>query len=184
MLAAVTAAIKISVMLTQPLETLGLTMATYGGQNLGANKIGRIFAGLRVSCIIGAAYCAIVFIFVYFTSDYLSLLFIDAKEVVIMAEIKQYLLINSMGYYILCILFILRNLLQGLGYSFLAMFGGVAEMIARCIVAFFFVSSFGFNAICFANPLAWLFANIVFIGGWIYKRKELKVIQSSEEVTV
>ena len=101
--AAVTAAIKISVMLTQPLETLGLTMATYGGQNLGANKIGRIFAGLRVSCIIGAAYCAIVFIFVYFTSDYLSLLFIDAKEVVIMAEIKQYLLINSMGYYILCI---------------------------------------------------------------------------------
>ena len=182
--AAVTAAIKISVMLTQPLETLGLTMATYGGQNLGANKIGRIFAGLRVSCIIGAAYCAIVFIFVYFTSDYLSLLFIDAKEVVIMAEIKQYLLINSMGYYILCILFILRNLLQGLGYSFLAMFGGVAEMIARCIVAFFFVSSFGFNAICFANPLAWLFANIVFIGGWIYKRKELKVIQSSEEVTV
>lgn len=116
--AAVTAAIKISVMLTQPLETLGLTMATYGGQNLGANKIGRIFAGLRVSCIIGAAYCAIVFIFVYFTSDYLSLLFIDAKEVVIMAEIKQYLLINSMGYYILCILFILRNLLQGLGYSF------------------------------------------------------------------
>ena len=182
--AAVTAAIKISVMLTQPLETIGLTMATYGGQNLGANKIGRIFAGLRVSCIIGAAYCAIVFIFVYFTSDYLSLLFIDAKEVVIMAEIKQYLLINSMGYYILCILFILRNLLQGLGYSFLAMFGGVAEMIARCIVAFFFVSSFGFNAICFANPLAWLFANIVFIGGWIYKRKELKVIQSSEEVTV
>ena len=101
-----------------------------------------------------------------------------------MAEIKQYLLINSMGYYILCILFILRNLLQGLGYSFLAMFGGVAEMIARCIVAFFFVSSFGFNAICFANPLAWLFANIVFIGGWIYKRKELKVIQSSEKVTV
>ena len=73
-------------MLTQPLETLGLIMATYGGQNLGANKIGRIFAGLRVSCIIGAAYCAIVLIFVYFTSDYLSLLFIDASETAIIFQ--------------------------------------------------------------------------------------------------
>ena len=134
--AAVTAAMKISIMLTQPLETLGLTMATYGGQNLGANQIERIFKGVHVSYIIGAIYCVIAFIFVYFTSDYLSLLFIDASETVIISEIKQYLIANSICYYILSILFILRNLLQGLGYSFLAMFGGVAEMIARCIVAF------------------------------------------------
>lgn len=171
--AAVTAAMKISVMLTQPLETLGLTMATYGGQNLGANKIERIFQGVKVSYLLGAIYCFGVFIFVYFTSDYLSLLFIDAKETMIMTQIKQYLIINASSYYILSILFILRNLLQGLGYSFLAMFGGVAEMIARCIVAFVFVSSFGYNAICFANPLAWIFADIVFIIGWMYKRKEL-----------
>lgn len=178
--AAVTAAIKISIMLTQPLETLGLTMATYGGQNLGANQIDRIFAGLKVSYIIGAVYCIVIFVFVYFTSDYLSLLFINANETTIMAEIKQYLLVNSIMYYFLCILFILRNLLQGLGYSFLAMFGGVAEMIARCIVAFFFVASFGFNAICFANPLAWIFADVVFVGGWLYKRKELKLLQKKE----
>lgn len=173
--AAVTAAIKISIMLTQPLETLGLTMATYGGQNLGANKIQRIFDGVKVSCIIGALYCFVAFGIVYFTSDYLSLLFIDASEIVIMSQIKQFLMVNSIGYYILCILFIFRNLLQGLGYSFLAMFGGVAEMIARCLVAFALVAPFGFRAICFANPLAWIFADIVFIGGWLYKRKELKL---------
>lgn len=173
--AAVTAAMKISIMLTQPLETLGLTMATYGGQNLGANQIERIFKGVKVSYLIGAVYCVIAFIFVYLTSDYLSLLFIDASEIVIINEIKQYLIANSMCYYILSILFILRNLLQGLGYSFLAMFGGVAEMIARCIVAFCFVGALGFNAICIANPLAWIFADIVFIGGWMYKRKELKL---------
>ena len=172
--AAVTAAMKISIMLTQPLETLGLTMATYGGQNLGANQIERIFKGVHVSYIIGAIYCVVAFIFVYFTSDYLSLLFIDASETVIISEIKQYLIANSICYYILSILFILRNLLQGLGYSFLAMFGGVAEMIARCIVAFCFVGMLGFDAICIANPLAWLFADVVFVVGWLYKRKELK----------
>ena len=146
--AAVTAAMKISIMLTQPLETLGLTMATYGGQNLGANQIERIFKGVHVSYIIGAIYCVVAFVFVYFTFDYLSLLFIDASETVIISEIKQYLIANSICYYILSILFILRNLLQGLGYSFLAMFGGVAEMIARCIVAFCFVGMLGFDAIC------------------------------------
>ena len=180
-MAAVTAAIKISIMLTQPLETLGLTMATYGGQNLGAYKIERIFQGLKVSCIIGAIYCVFAFIFVYLTSDYLSLLFIDASETAIIADIKQYLLYNSSCYYILSILFILRNLLQGLGYSFLAMFGGVAEMIARCIVAFCFVGMLGFSAICFANPLAWIFADVVFVAGWLYKRKELKLMVNQKD---
>ena len=79
------------------------------------------------------------------------------------------------------ILFILRNLLQGLGYSFLAMFGGVAEMIARCIVAFCFVGMFGFSAICFANPMAWVFADVVIIGGWLYKRKELKLMMNQKK---
>lgn len=183
--ASVTAAIKISIMLTQPLETLGLTMATYGGQNLGAYQIERIFKGLKVSLMIGAVYCVMAFVFVYFTSDYLSLLFIDANEIAIIANIKQYLLYNSSCYYILSVLFILRNLLQGLGFSFLAMFGGVAEMIARCIVAFCFVGILGFKAICFANPLAWLFADIVFVVGWLYKRKELNVMiknKSMQEV--
>lgn len=182
--AAVTAAMKISIMLTQPLETLGLTMATYGGQNLGANQIERIFKGVKVSYLIGAIYCVMAFVFVYLTSDYLSLLFIDAREIVIIGEIKQYLIANSICYYILSILFILRNLLQGLGYSFLAMFGGVAEMIARCIVAFCFVGTLGFNAICIANPLAWIFADIVFIGGWFYKRKELKLQMQMQTMNI
>ena len=173
--AAVTAAMKISIMLTQPLETLGLTMATYGGQNLGAGQIERIFKGVKISYVIGAIYCVAAFIFVYLTSDYLSLLFIDASETQIIREIKQYLLVNSSCYYLLSILFILRNLLQGLGYSFFAMFGGVAEMIARCIIAFCFVGMFGFNAICFANPLAWVFADVVFISGWILKKKDIKL---------
>lgn len=178
--AAVTAAMKISIMLTQPLETLGLTMATYGGQNLGAHQIQRIFDGLKVSLLMGAIYCVIAFVFVYLTSDYLALLFINANEKVIIGDIKQYLFFNSICYYILSVLFILRNLLQGLGYSFFAMFGGVAEMIARCIIAFCFVKMFQFNAICFANPLAWVFADIVFIVGWYLKRKELKQMREQE----
>lgn len=172
--AAVTAAIKISIMLTAPLETLGITMATYGGQNLGAGKIERIFQGIKQSFFISIIYCVIAVVVVFISARYLGMLFIKANEVTILDNVAYYLKANSAFYFLLGILFILRNTLQGLGYSFLAMFGGVFELIARVIVAFGFVGVFGYSAICFANPLAWLFADILFVGGYLYKAKELK----------
>lgn len=172
--AAVTAAIKISIMLTAPLETLGITMATYSGQNLGAGKIQRIFDGIKKSFFICLGYCLVVIAFVFFVGDYLGLLFINAKEVAIVNDVSFYILANASFYILLGILFILRNTLQGLGYSFLAMFGGVFELVARIIVAFGFVGVLGYSAICFANPFAWLFADILFIAGFLYKAKELK----------
>lgn len=172
--AAVTAAIKISIMLTAPLETLGITMATYGGQNLGAGKVERIFEGIKQSFFISIIYCVIAVIVVFISARYLGMLFIKANEVAILDNVAYYLKANSAFYFLLGILFILRNTLQGLGYSFLAMFGGVFELVARVIVAFGFVGVFGYSAICFANPLAWLFADILFVGGYLYKSKELK----------
>lgn len=172
--AAVTASIKISIMLTAPLETLGITMATYGGQNLGAGKVERIFEGIKQSLILCVGYCIFAIIFVFLTSKSLGLLFINGKETAILNNISYYLNANSAFYMLLGILFVLRNTLQGLGYSFLAMFGGVCELVARAIVAFGFVGIFGFGAICFANPLAWLFADFLFVGGYLYKAKELK----------
>lgn len=50
-----------------------------------------------------------------------------------------------------------------MGYSFLPMMAGVSELIARTLVVFAFVSSFGFMAACLASPVAWLFADILLI---------------------
>ena len=38
------------------------------------------------------------------------------------------------------------------------MFAGVAEMIARAMVGFWFVPLWGYFAACIASPVAWLFA--------------------------
>ena len=54
---------------------------------------------------------------------------------------------------------LLRFTIQGLGYSELAVFAGVFEMVARGAVALFLVPVFGFNAVCFANPAAWVLAD-------------------------
>lgn len=175
--AAVTAANKISMIFTQPLDTVGVTMATYGGQNFGANKIDRIFEGVKCSFAISLTYSIVMAIIVSLSANQLGLLFIEASETAILAQVGQFLKVNACFYWVLAILFILRNLLQGLGYSFLAMFGGVFELVGRSFVAIGLVSKFQFLAICFANPVAWFLADVLFVGGWIFKARELHRLQ-------
>ena len=55
-----------------------------------------------------------------------------------------------------------RFTIQGLGYSNLAVIAGVFEMIARGAVAAL-VAVFGFTAVCYARPAAWVQADCFLI---------------------
>ena len=100
-------------------------------------------------------------IFMIFFGKYLSLLFVAGHETSVINDAQQFLICNSIFYFVLGILFVSRNTIQGLGKSALTMLAGAAELVARAFVAFALVGKFGYNAICFANPIAW-FAAIIF----------------------
>ena len=68
---------------------------------------------------------------------------------------------------------IYRYTIQGLGYSGLAMFAGVAEMVARVMVGCWFVPLWGYFAACIANPVAWFFACFFLIPAYFAVRKRL-----------
>lgn len=172
--AAVTASSKVSGLFTQPLETLGLTMATYCGQNLGAVKVSRIHKGVVQSLLVGLAYAIVAGVAISFVGPFVALLFIDSSEAVIMGYIQQFLIANGAGYFLLSTLLILRNSVQGLGHGVLAMGAGIFEMIARSTVAFAFVGRFGFDAVRVANPAAWVAANLVLIPAFLYVANNLK----------
>lgn len=162
------------------MESLGITMATYCGQNRGAGKYTRIRVGIRQSLIMSMIYCVISALAVSLLGGFMTVLFVESKQTspeelkeIISLSVK-YLRLNSIFYPVLGILFILRNALQGMGYSFLPMMAGVSELIARTLVVFAFVSSFGFMAACLASPVAWLFADILLIITYFLKIKELK----------
>ena len=80
--AAVTAGTKISNFMCCPFDALGSTMATYGGQNVGARKLDRVDAGLRTGCIIGCVYAIAAFVFLWFFGKWIILLFVDAGEAI------------------------------------------------------------------------------------------------------
>ena len=156
--AAVTAAGKMQNMIVAPLETLGVTMATYAGQNLGIGNIRRVQNGVKNSLAAGIIYSLAALAVVWFFSSSLCLLFVEAEETEVINQAVQFIRINACFYPVLALLFVFRNVLQGLGYSLLPMMAGACELAARVVIGVWFVPSVGFDAACFASPLAWVAA--------------------------
>ena len=161
--AAVSAASKVHNVVAAPLETCGIAMATYCGQNLGAGQYARIRRGIWSTTAAAMIYCALAFVFNYSAGRGMATLFVSPSEVMILQDVQKYLVIQSVFYPMLAVIFIFRNGLQGMGYSNQAMMAGVSELIARALVSFGLVSSLGFTAVCYANPVAWLFADGVLL---------------------
>ena len=178
-IAAVTIGGKTQLMIVLPAETIGITMATYCGQNLGAKKFDRIEKGVHRGVALAIGYAAIGFCVARFLGPYLSLLFIDGSETEIIALAQQYINAGSYFYLILSLLFVLRNALQGLGYSLTAMTAGVFELIARGIMGFGFVNTIGYAAACVANPVAWIAADVFLIPAYIIVSRKVKRSLSS-----
>ncbi len=173
-IAAMTIGGKTQLIIVLPAETIGMTMATYCGQNIGAKKIGRIKEGVIQSSLLAVGYSVAAFFIANYLGSYISLLFIDKSETAVIALSQQFLHLNSLFYPFLTLIFIFRNSLQGLGYSLTAMSAGIFELVARGGVGFGFVRKFGFNAVCFANPTAWIAADILLIPAYIFVFSILK----------
>lgn len=182
-IAAVTIAGRTQLMIILPCETIGLTMATYCGQNLGAKRLDRIKKGVNQSVLLALGYCVIGFAIAYFAGEFVSLLFISKTEVAVLGYVKQFLRFNAFLYPILGVLFVYRNAIQGLGYSIHAMATGVFELFARGAMGFFVVPKFGFIAVCFAHPVAW-FAAVIFlipVYFWVIKKLSKQLTKSEKQ---
>lgn len=178
--ASVTAASKIQMVAVGPMESLGITMATYCGQNRGAGKYTRIRVGIRQSLIMSMIYCVVSALAVSFLGGAMTVLFVSSEQTSpealneIIALSVKYLRLNAVFYPVLGVLFILRNALQGMGYSILPMMAGVSELVARSLVVFVFVSSYGYMAACLASPVAWIFADVLLVTTYFLKMRSLK----------
>ena len=161
--AAVTAAGKMQNMVVAPMETLGITMATYAGQNLGAGKIARITQGMHRAFAVGIIYAVAAAAAIWAFSGPLCLLFVDADETEVISRAVYFIGINAFFYPVLSLLFVTRNMLQGVGFSFLPMLAGASELVARAVISLGLVPVFGFDAACFASPVAWAAATVLLI---------------------
>lgn len=177
--AAFTSSMRIKMFFICPFESLGIAMATYTGQNYGACKPERIWMGIKASAIMMAVYAVFTILSLTFGSEWMALLFVDASEVEIMDKTVQFLHVSCAFFPILGLLCILRYTIQGAGYTNLAMLSGVSEMIARTLVSIYAVPAFGFLAVCYGDPMAWVAADLFLVPAFIYVYGRLKKLKPS-----
>ena len=158
--AAVSAAQKLSMFFACVFDALASTMATYAGQNTGARKLDRVGQGLRCASVVGTIYCVLALGVVMLFGDKMLGLFIDGGSAEVLALGFRYLKINASFYIPLLFVNIVRLSIQGMGFTRVAMFAGLCEMVARTAVALLVVPAAGFDGACFANPAAWVLADL------------------------
>ena len=173
-IASFTAAIRIKYLFTCVLENIGVAMATYCGQNLGAKKLVRIRTGVKDAMWIMMAYFAITVIIIYPFADKMMEIFVNSSEQEVISNAASLMRISNWFYPSLGILVILRYSIQGLGYSNLSLMSGIMEMIARCGVSLWLVPVFAWIGVCYADPIAWIMADIFLIPAYIWLIKRLK----------
>lgn len=162
-IAVVSAAGKVSNLVTAPMDAFGVATATFAGQNYGAGRIDRVRLGVRNVAAMLILYALLALGINVCFGGSIALLFVDRTETEILRLAQQYLTTLGLFYIPLGLIFAFRNTLQGVGFSKAAMMAGVFELIARAAMGVFIVPRFGFNAVCLAHPSAWIMADIILI---------------------
>ena len=173
--AAQTAGEKIRQMFTLPMESVGMAMATYVGQNHGAHRTDRIKQGIKDGCTIQLTYCVAAWVVIFFVKPYAGGLGLGEADPAVTAGAIQYLAIMSLLFCFHGLLMIFRNTLQGLGYSVQAIISGVGELIGRSLGGLLAVKTgLGYVGICLSNPFAWGLAMLycMFMVRRVLKREE------------
>ena len=181
MVAAVTAATKVHMLFCCFYDSLGIAMSTYSGQNIGGRQIKRLGPGLRSGMLIGVVFAIFALVVGAGFGHPLLLLFVESTETQLLDSAYLFLVVNLSFYPFLAAVNVFRLFIQGMGFSKIAIFAGVFEMVARSFNGLVLVPAFGFTAACFASPIAWVLADLFLVPVYfsVRKRVELTIPQEA-----
>lgn len=167
-MAGFSAAGKIQNIICTVFVAFGATIATYVGQNRGAGKMDRVKQGVRLTQMMILVCSVVLMAVIHFFGKYMIFLFIDPAETEVLHAAEIYFNIVSWAYSFLGSIFLYRNALQGMGYGFVPMMGGVFELVARAAIVFVAAANAGFAQVCMSDPAAWIAALIPLIPYYIW----------------
>lgn len=154
--AAFTATSRIEQLIHQPYTTLSASLATFCGQNYGAKKYDRVFAGYRKGILIMAVLTAVMVLVMQLFGRGITALFVTDPQVISLGALG--LRITSIFYLALGMIYVVRGVLTGIGDAFFALFNGVIEVIGRFTLPLLLTSYLGFgeSGIWLSTGLVWL----------------------------
>lgn len=150
-----TAARKISEMYMLPITVLGAAAATISGQNYGAGEINRVRECVFKSTFITWIWAVIVVLVTLFFTPQLTRLVTGLSGSEIIVTVSRYLKFNTVCYFILGIVIVLRNALQGIGEKISPILSSLLELAGKFAVAWYLAPKMGYDGIIISEPLVW-----------------------------
>lgn len=151
-----TASRKLTEFFMLPFSVFGITMATYCGQNKGANEPERIKKGIWQALFITWIWSVIVIILSYTIAPFLIYMVTGTTNREIILTSQKYLRINTIFYFVPATISILRNAMQGIGDHFTPIFSSGLELIGKISVVIFLVPSLEYFGIIISEPIVWV----------------------------
>lgn len=170
-IAGYSAAGKIQNMVTTVFVAFGATVASFVGQNQGAGRMDRVRQGVWMTQVMVLVWGVMIIGLVHVFGPYMVNFFVDSSGDGVREAAMTYFRLVSWCYPFLGSIFIYRNALQGLGYGFMPMMGGVFELAARALVIMILAKVAGYEGVCMADPAAWIAALLPIVPYYFYQMK-------------
>lgn len=174
-MAGITAGMRVESLTNIPMSGLGVATQTFVGQNYGAKNYDRITKSVSKIFLLDLGVSVAMSLTLMAIAEPLVSLFMTEVNPEILTASKQYLTAITQCYSLVAVLFVLRNTLQGLGFTYANTIAGAGELIGRIVISILVLKlGFGYTAVCYAPPAAWLLADIPLAVIYLSKHKKFK----------
>ena len=151
-----TAARRMAEMYFIPGGALGIGVATFSSQNLGAGRRSRIWQSVRAALKIYFVWWLFVLAFTFLLGEPVLRLITGSSDARIISNAMLYLKISVPIIPPMAVLVILRNMLQGIRHTVEPLLASALELIGKVIFAVWLVPVWGYRAVCFCEPTTWI----------------------------
>lgn len=179
-IAGFTAAGRVENLANIPLSGLSVGTQTFVGQNYGAGNYDRIIKSVKKIFVLDIMLSAALSVALLTVGMPMVRLFMTEPNEEVLFAAHKYLIAMAECFSLVAVLFVLRNTLQGLGFTYANAIAGAGELIGRIAIALIFTPLIGFNAVCYAAPAAWLLADIPLAIIYLKKQKKFKALALEE----
>lgn len=133
--------------------SIGASVGTFCGQNIGAKNFDRVRRGLHAGYIICLSYTVVVGVLMFIFSDFLSRLF--SSDPTVIAISSECIRVVALFAPMLGFVFLFQNFLRSAGDVTPTVWMSISEIVARSVLAFTFSALFGYHGIWWATPVGW-----------------------------
>ncbi len=149
------AARKIFAIANLPFTSMAMAIATFIGQNRGANQGKRILTAMKDAYLFDAIGAAFVTALLWLSAPSLIHLITGSTNEVILQNGSMYLYVLGPFYAVLGVLLQTRFALQGLGSKLIPLISSLIECIGKILFTIFLIPPFGYTAVIWCEPIIW-----------------------------